>query len=149
MRVPESRSNLDPSENMMTSMIDVVFLLLIFFLVVAAGRRSEAKLPVELGSGSTGGVPLAAPATTEEVWIRAASNTLAGTTTWTINETEYGTPREVRDVLKQLADLQPDMPVILDIGPEVPAGDLVEVYDACRAAGLEAINFNLKKVSDE
>jgi biopolymer transport protein ExbD len=148
MRLPESRSNLDPTENMMTSMIDVVFLLLIFFLVAAAGRRSEAKLPVELSAGGSGGVALAPPATTEEVWIRATTGA-NGATTWTINETEYATTREVRDVLTQLAELQPDMPVILDIGPEVPAGDLVEVYDACRAAGLEAINFNLKKVTDE
>lgn len=148
MRVPESRSNLDPTENMMTSMIDVVFLLLIFFLVAAAGRRTEAKLPVDLGAGSIGGGVATAPAETEEVWIRAVTGS-DRRTTWTINDTEYRTTREVRDVLTQLADLQRDMPVILDIGPEVPAEDLVEVYDACRQVGLDSVSFNLAKVSDE
>ncbi len=148
MRVPESRSSLDPTENMMTSMIDVVFLLLIFFLVAAAGRRSESKLPVDLGPVASAGGAATASAEKEEVWIRAATQG-DGLTTWTINDTEYRTIREVRDVLAQLAELQRDMPVILDIGPEVPAEDLVAVYDSCRDVGLDSVNFNLAKVDDE
>ena len=32
-------------------------------------------------------------------------------------------------------------PVILDIEPNVPLGDVIEVYDACRAAEFQSVNF--------
>ena len=43
--------------------------------------------------------------------------------------------------LKTLAQTAPELPVILDIEPEVPLGEALATYDAARAADFQAIHF--------
>jgi len=147
MRIPASHTRPDLSENMMTSMIDVVFLLLIFFLCAASGKQSEALLPTTLG-GSDGAATATPRAPTalplDEVWI-AVTAPAPDQIVMTLNETPYRQFGELEAVLTQLAELAPDSPVILDLAPEVPAGELVRLYDTCRRAGFETINFNIPK----
>ena len=38
-----------------------------------------------------------------------------------------------------------EIPVILDIEPKVPLGDMIHVYDIARAAGFESINFAIDR----
>ena len=58
MRVYSWRDRHDQrDDNSMTPMIDVVFLLLIFFICASVGQRSEALLPTQLAEG--GAVPAA------------------------------------------------------------------------------------------
>lgn len=147
MRVPSSHSRPDLSENMMTSMIDVVFLLLIFFLCAASGKQAETLLPTTLG-GSDGAAIMAPRAPSalplDEVWI-AVTAPAPDRVVMTLNETPYSQFRELEAVLTQLAELAPDSPVILDPRPEVPLGELLRLYDTCRRAGFETINFNIPK----
>ncbi|MBN2021998.1 MAG: biopolymer transporter ExbD [Pirellulales bacterium] len=56
MRVPSNRSRGSLGFNM-TPMIDVVFLLIIFFLVSSHLARQEAQLELDLPSASTGQTP--------------------------------------------------------------------------------------------
>lgn len=147
MRIPASHTRPDLSENMMTSMIDVVFLLLIFFLCAASGKQSETLLPTTLGGSD--GAATATPRTAaalplDEVWI-AVTAPAPDQLVMTLNETPYRQFGELEAVLTQLAELAPDSPVILDLAPEVPAGELVRLYDTCRRAGFETINFNIPK----
>ena len=49
MQIPSySRRRADRGDEAMTPMIDVVFLLLIFFICAAAGQVKEAVLPTEM-----------------------------------------------------------------------------------------------------
>jgi biopolymer transport protein ExbD len=149
MRVPSSTRRQDISENMMTSMIDVVFLLLIFFVCAAAGAVYELLLPTDLSkSGGTGTKATAEPATSvDEVWIYLSVSP-GGETLMVLNGTEYQAFGDLRLVLLSLADVAPESPVILDIAPDVKAGEMVKVYDTCRAAGFRSINFNAGTSSD-
>jgi biopolymer transport protein ExbD len=144
MRVPISHARADLTENMMTSMIDVVFLLLIFFLCASAGRRSESLLPADLGGGdgAPGAVQAAAPALLDEVWI-AVTLGANGRPVMTLNATPYEQFAALETVLSQLAEIAPESPVVLDIGPKVPAGEMITLYDTCRRAGFETVNFNV------
>lgn len=45
------------------------------------------------------------------------------------------------ETLRELAATANEIPVILDIGGEVPLEDAVSVFDACRAAGFCSISF--------
>lgn len=149
MRVPSSHTRADLSENMMTSMIDVVFLLLIFFLCAATGRQSESLLPTTLGGGDGATLAEARPATSmplDEVWI-AVTAPEPGRVVMTLNETPYEGFPQLEAVLRQLAELAPESPVILDLAPQVPAGELVRLYDTCRRAGFQTINFNVPKTA--
>jgi len=145
MRVPASQTRGDISENMMTSMIDVVFLLLIFFVCAAAGQMSEALLPTDLAAGSTeSAVAMEKPVPVDEVWIylsRGVDRQLV----MKLNGTDYASFEALRTTLRGLAAIAAESPVILDIAPDVPAGEMIRVYDTCRAAGFESINFSAKR----
>jgi biopolymer transport protein ExbD len=143
MRVPSSTRRQDISENMMTSMIDVVFLLLIFFVCAAAGNVYEMLLPTDLATsgGTAATASVVPPKPMDEVWVYL-SVARTGETVMVLNGTEYGTFDELRQVLTALAQVAPENPVILDIADDVEAGEMVKVYDTCRAAGFQSIHFN-------
>lgn len=145
MKVPTSRTHSDISENMMTSMIDVVFLLLIFFVVAAAGNIYELLLPTDLAaSGSVASnIPVEQPKPVDEVWIFLSVGE-QGQTVMKINGTEYDSFAALKGVLLALAEVAPESPVILDISPDVEAGEMVRVYDTCRAAKFQSISFNAR-----
>ena len=52
MRIPSSR-RLTLDNESMTPMIDVVFLLLVFFVCASVGQKPDSLLPAELSTGET------------------------------------------------------------------------------------------------
>lgn len=149
MRVPAHHWRNDISENMMTSMIDVVFLLLIFFVCAAAGNVYELLLPTRLPAA--GAVPSMQMIEQDESALPVDKILIflsigeAGQTVMELNGTAYETFGKLRNVLLGLAAIVPENPVVLDIAPDVSAGEFVRVYDTCRAAGFKKINFGIKR----
>jgi len=147
MRQPSYTSRTDISENMMTSMIDVVFLLLIFFVCAATGQIEESLLPTDLPAGDTPAAVASAdvppPVPVDQVWVYLTLGE-QGQTVMSLNGTGYESFAALKKVLGALAELQPENPVILDIAPDVPAGEMIRVYDTCRAANFRSINFNAR-----
>ena len=43
--------------------------------------------------------------------------------------------------LKALSEISRDSPILLDVDDDVPLGEVVQLYDACRSAEFELINF--------
>lgn len=148
MRAPFYRTRTDISENTMTSMIDVVFLLLIFFVVAAAGQTQESLLPTDLGAGSSGTQTIVDPVKPppihrDEVWIYLTVDGM-GNLGMKLNGTDYDTFEALKATLLALAQVAPDSPVVLDIAPEVEASQMIRVYDTCRAAKFTSVNFNAR-----
>lgn len=135
----------DPREvdiGSMTPMIDIVFLLLIFFVVTASSQTREQLLPTVLAASGVVEADVVPPEPdplTVDVWLKLFAE--EGQTVVDMNGTLYRNLEELKGQLRALADLGPDNPVILDIRPNVPLGDLVDVYDTCQAAGFESISF--------
>jgi biopolymer transport protein ExbD len=143
MRIPSQYlSGPSRTDDAMTPMIDVVFQLLIFFVIASTGQVAESFLPTELpatGAVETPVETLEREPWADEVWVklyRDADRTIAD-----MNGTVYEDLARLDEVLRTLAEISRDNPVILDIGGDVPLGDLVRVYDTCRAAGFESIAF--------
>jgi biopolymer transport protein ExbD len=135
----EDRGRLDVK---MTPMIDVVFQLLIFFVCTASFQAMEEILPTNLrGPGlAEAQTPLDPElAELEEVLVKVILQN--GRPGWLVNERPCANLAELRGVLAQLARLRADLPVILDIEPDVAIGDVVNVYDLCRLAGFKQIQF--------
>ena len=105
----------------MTSMIDCVFLLLIFFVCASVGQLRESMLGTDLPPGGVS-------ASVVDVELEG-------------NNRRYRSFAELRATLRELASLAPEIPVILDIGGEVPLGDVIDVYDTCREARFRSIHF--------
>ena len=62
-------------------------------------------------------------------------------TQWIVNERPCDSLAEVRQVLHAVAEIDRTLPVVLDVGGEVPLGDMIDVYDLCRLVQFEKIEF--------
>jgi biopolymer transport protein ExbD len=146
MRVPSPflASDRDRDYGVMTPMIDVVFQLLIFFVVASAGHVAEALLPAELPA--TGAVaapvdPLERESWADDVWVRLSVDPASQRTLADLNGTTYRELGQLKAVLAALAQISTENHVILDIAQETPMRDVVFVLDTCRAAGFESVDF--------
>lgn len=145
MKIPSSQDRQpNDQQNAMTPMIDVVFLLLIFFVCASAGQLREALMPADLAAGSIESLEAVEPEPRPfgEVWLYLRRIDGARTI---IQLNQGGESYEdlgvLREQLLALAAATTEIPVILDIEQGIPLGDLIDVYDACLEARFETIHF--------
>ncbi|MBL9123822.1 MAG: biopolymer transporter ExbD [Planctomycetaceae bacterium] len=140
-RPPEFQPDSSRFDINMTPMIDVVFQLLIFFVCTTNFQVLEELLPSNLlgpGSVAAAAVPPELE-DLEEVVIKLTVE--QGAPRWQVNQRAYTRWTELRSVLAALAGLSSDLPVILDISPDVSLGNVIDLYDLCRLAGFEKVQF--------
>jgi biopolymer transport protein ExbD len=125
----------------MTPMIDVVFLMLIFFVSTTSFQTLEELLPATLKApGVTGTEPLPPEIEElEEVTIRA--NLEGGQVRWQVNQRIYTSRGMLRNALVQLAEIGANVPVILDVAGDVPLDEMINLYDLCRIVGFRDVRF--------
>jgi biopolymer transport protein ExbD len=125
-------------------MIDVVFLLLIYFMVSASLARQEADLSFQLPGVVEQAVPLELP-DEQIIEIRADGQVV-------VNDHPYDRPQAQQ--LDQLAKMlnrfhqacqANQVEALVTIAPVdcVAHREIVKVMDACSRAGIEAVNFAL------
>jgi biopolymer transport protein ExbD len=123
MRIPVShQQSREHDDSFMTPMIDVVFLLLIFFVCASIGQIRESTLPTPLAAGSIEAVdPIESPQPLGDVWVRLARNGEgdSAVTTAEVNDLLYDDWDRLRGILRELASVAPEIPVILDIEHDV------------------------------
>jgi biopolymer transport protein ExbD len=126
-------------------MIDVVFLLLIYFMVSSTLERQEADLSFQLPGTVEQEEALDLP--DEQVIELHPDGRVV------VNEYAYDSPAAIR--LVELAAMltrfreasaanKVEAVVTIAPAPEVPHGRIVRVMDACAAAGIKAVNFALE-----
>ncbi len=132
----------EPLEIKMTPMIDVVFLLLVFFVWTASFQVVEYLLPSELSTLLGNQAALEEPppeADFEDVVIRIHwTDDQPG---WTINDQQADSLAQLHQRLQAIAQVKQDAPVILHPDQEVPLGDVINVFDLSRLVGFEKIQF--------
>lgn len=146
MRVPSFQHERETRfDQAMTPMIDVVFLLLVFFVCASVGQMAESLMSVDLSSGDVASTEVepveTKPSWVTEVWLKLMWDETNERTVVEMNDREFTEFEPLESDLKALADLSADSPIILDIEGRVPAGDVIRVDDACRAAGFQSINY--------
>lgn len=141
MRAPAARraTSANPLAAAMTPMIDVVFLLLVFFLCTASFDEPEQNLAASLTvASSEAGAGEAELPELDDVTL--VGQTVGDRTTWTLNAGRATSDlAELTSLLQQLAAIDRGLPVTIDAGPAVPLGDVVRAYDAARAAGFARV----------
>ena len=142
MRVPNRHRLREQTDVEMTPMIDVVFLLLIFFVWTASFQLVEHDLPTNVialqGAGDQQKIDLDQPPP-EQVIIKIRD--ADGQIDWTINGQVYDSFATLRRKSAALASLGLEIPVILDVEGEVPLGRVIDVYDVCLVVGFPTIQF--------
>ncbi len=132
----------------MTSMIDVIFLLLIFFVWTSSFRIPEELLPTPLmammGNVQAQDVQLP-PEITDLGEVVILFYYRDNRPSWEINGTRYVELAGVMAVLKALAAQTTEIPVILDVVEDAtPLEHVIHVYDAARLAGFRRVQFALE-----
>lgn len=130
-------------DSAMTPMIDVVFLLLVFFVWTASFQIVEHVLPSEM-SELTGSDPIdqvapPPPKDFDDVVVRIGWS--GDAPTWKINNQLLPSLANVKEQLLTISDIQTDALVILHPDPIVPLGFVIETYDAAKASGFEQVSF--------
>ena len=144
MKIPSSTSSRGDGFDSatMTPMIDVVFLLLIFFVWTASIAAVEYLLPSNLspapGSATTTSEP-PPPPDLEPVVVKVVW--LGDRPGWIVNNQAVRELAKVEETLRTVAEIKIDLPVIIDPAANVPLGDVIDVYDLARLAGFEKIQF--------
>ena len=113
-------------------MVDIVFLLLIFFLVTWNFSRSETELDVKVPKAREGKETRRAVG---EVILNVKSN---GTVV--MNRRQMNAA-ELQDTLQKIASLYPDQAVILRGDESTDYRHVVEVLDTCRRANIWNVAF--------
>jgi biopolymer transport protein ExbD len=125
----------------MTPMIDVVFLLLIFFVCTASFQLAEQILPAHLArSGSVAAQRQSDPPEELERVI-VALHVQGDAIRWVVGGRCHNRMVQVRGVLQAVAQIDPRVPIILDVDGAVPLRYVVELCDLCRQLGLRKIEF--------
>ncbi len=149
MRLPIRSRSVEDDADPMTSMIDVVFLLLVFFICASIGSVADRLLPANLQGTTT-----AAPESTDaaERWehppiqIRLQPADDAGSEPQAspqvlLNGQPLQNLPELHSRLTQLAAIDPSAPVVLSIHDDIRVQDFVSIYDLCQRLKLERISF--------
>ncbi len=132
----------------MTPMIDVVFLLLIFFVWTSSFDAPESDLPSSVASADQpgGGAepnPEIAAEAFDEIVIGVA---LVSTgVTLELNQQPIANLDVLKTRLSEILQLGVQPPVIIDPEPAVSMADAVAVFDAARVAGADRVLFAIEE----
>ena len=111
----------------LTPLIDVVFLLLIFFMVTTTFLDNEREIEVELPVAQSGGEPQRAP---EEIVLAVLEDGR------TFHDGKELSRAELLALLKSAAQHDPQTPVTIRGHRRAQHQKVVAVMDACGVAGL-------------
>ena len=126
----------------MTPMIDVIFLLLIFFVCTASFQVVEEVLPTNLSLPGGTDTKVEIDPLEEDLDEITVKVFLRGNgPAWQINGRDYHRLEQVGAVLRAAAKIKFDLPVILDVDADVPIEYVIDACDLCRQIGLERIQF--------
>lgn len=143
MRLPENTDR-RAAELKMTPMIDVVFLLLVFFVWTSSFETPEFDLPSAIAEPPSGGTQISTdqPPPTEpfdEIVVRLSNQGAAETIQ--LNGETVDNLGQLKQRLAEIIALGVQPPVIVDPDDTITMNKAVQVYDVARAAGADRVLF--------
>ena len=122
----------------MSSLMDVIFLLLCFFVTTSVFSQWETEISITLPTAKSATVPGRMPG---EIILNLAKDGTVSVNGQTL------TLADVTERLTRIAKLYPGQPVIIRADKETAYESLVGVIDACRTA--DVWNFSLATKDEE
>ena len=116
----------------MAPMIDIVFLLLIFFIAAAVYSQWEQKLEIK--------VPTSVTAQDRPRFSGEAIINIDKQGKFFLNSVEYP-PERLRYLLGNLSKTYPDQPVVIRADKETDCKYLIQVIDICAQTDIANISF--------
>ena len=122
----------------MTAMMDIVFLLLCFFVTTSVFSQWEYEISISLPTAQSGKIPDRLPG---EIIINVAKDGKVS-----INQQQMTTDA-LKKRLQNLVRYFPGQPVVLRADKATPYEELMKVIDSCRQA--DVWNFSLATMEDD
>ncbi|MBQ5795427.1 MAG: biopolymer transporter ExbD [Kiritimatiellae bacterium] len=122
----------------LTSMLDVIFLLLCFFVTASVFSQWENEISIQLPSAATGEQPARMPG---EIIVNLGKDGAIS-----VNGRKL-TLEDLESRLARIAKFYPGQPVIIRADRDTRYDSLVKVIDTCRAA--DVWNFSLATSGEE
>lgn len=113
-------------------MIDIMFLLLCFFIAAQIYAQWETEIDITLPTASTGEMPERLPS---EIIINIRSDG-----THVVNQRELDSAG-VAELLDRIVELYPGQPIVLRADLQTPYEFIIRTLDLCRQADLWNISF--------
>ncbi|HRX81203.1 MAG TPA: biopolymer transporter ExbD [Pirellulaceae bacterium] len=134
----------EPLDVKMTPMIDVVFLLLIFFVWTASFHIVEHILPSSVsetagGDSPSPNEPPPPEADFHDVVVRVLW--AEGRVSWRVGDEMLSDLASVESKLARIYAANTEAPVIIDPDEATPLGDVIDVYDLSRRVGFDEVQF--------
>ena len=122
----------------LTSMLDVIFLLLCFFVTASVFSQWESEISISLPAASSAETPGRLPG---EVILNVSKDGFV-----TVNARKL-TLEDLGQRLTKVAEFYPGQPVVIRADRETSYESLVKVIDTCRNSGVW--NFSLATVEEK
>ena len=116
----------------MAPMVDIIFLLLIFFIAAAVYSQWESKLEIKVPTADSG---MDRPRYPGEAIINIDKNGKLY-----LNSIEF-TPERLETLLSQLSRTYPDQPVVIRPDRETDCKYLIQVIDICAKTDIANLSF--------
>lgn len=150
MRVTRShRTDSLDMNSAMTPMIDVVFLLLIFFVWTISFQAIERLLPSnvsrEVGKLDSNLDDLDPEVDFERIVVRLTGE--AANPQYRVNDQAFGSAIAVRDYLQRIVTINPEAPVVIHPDDQIEIGLVVGLLDISRQCGFSKVSFATKPPS--
>lgn len=145
---PKGRPARKPIEVVMTPMIDVIFLLLVFFLATSSFQVVEKLMPsgvseTKESAGSTDLSQEISDDAIEQIVIKLSAVDSGAQATMNGVAVEQWDDLQMR--LRSIAIAQASVPVIIDPESAVKAKFVVQAYDWSRQAGLDRVYLAVRQ----
>ena len=146
MRVPTIHDG-NAAEVKMTPMIDVVFLLLIFFLWTSSFLKPEFDLPSAIAEPPAAGAQMSDEINEpvepfDEIVVRVLAQDVGFI--YQLNGKEVDNLARLKSQVAAIIEIGVQPAVIVDPDENVTMNIAVEVYDAVRAAGADRVLFAVR-----
>lgn len=134
-------------------MIDVVFLLLVFFVCASVGHTPDKLLPASLGQGisENSAVAVEKPDVVfehQQVRIRVIRSAESNALQILLNENPIADHQQLEDRLQALVRIDAKSPVVIDVADDVEVQQFITVYDLCQRLRFESINLAARGTSN-
>jgi biopolymer transport protein ExbD len=134
------KSQLEPAAMQLAPMIDIVFLLLIFFIVTWQFSRSETELKISVPSSQEGADP---KRVLGEIIVNVRANGEV------VVEGQVMSQDQLKQKLSAIARQHQNQPVRLRGDSKAEYQMMVEVIDTCQKAGIWNISFATQRRKEE
>ena len=125
----------------MTPMIDVVFLLLVFFVWTSSFQVEEMLLPSSIAATSGGGEAQMIELPPELEMVVVAMSLTDGEVNYDVSDRRFDNIDQLRQFLSAVVAIDTGVPVVVAPNENVPLGAVVGAYDVARLLGFGKVHF--------